>query len=106
MAKKEEKEKEPEQKAKEPEAKAEGKKVVLLNRGKRHYDLPSGRVSPGETIEVSAEEAERFTNYKDLVDSSKLKMGGVRGAEAEKLKHQNDALTKENEDLKKQLAAK
>lgn len=83
---------------------AEAKKVVLLNRGKRHYDLPSGRVSPGEMLEVTAEEAAKLSIYRDLVDASKLPVKGAGAAEAAKLKGENAALVEANEKLKAQLA--
>lgn len=85
----------------------DSKKVVLQNRGKRHFDLGGGRrVSPGEVVEVTAEEAERLSAYGDLVDMSKVvKAGGVNQAEAAKLRKDNDALALENAKLKEQLAA-
>lgn len=95
-------------KEKAPEAKAEGKRVTLLNRGKRHFDLPKpyGRVSPGDAVEVSAEDAQKLAAYVDLVDASKLKIGGKSAAETAKLKADNADLAKENEELRKQLADK
>lgn len=85
---------------------AEVKKVVLLNRGKRHYDLKSGRVSPGEMVEVSVDEAVRLLRYSDLADASKLKLnGGASSQEVSELKTANASLADENAKLKEQLVA-
>lgn len=81
----------------------EEKKVTLQNRGVRHFDLKGGRVSPGEMVEVTAEEAKKLAGYRDLVDVSKLPIKGAAAAEAAKLKVDNKALADENALLKKQL---
>lgn len=83
---------------------ADAKKVVLLNRGKRHFDLSTGRLSPGEMLEVTPEEAAKLSIYKDLVDASKLPLRGAGAAEAARLKSENATLADENAKLKAQLA--
>lgn len=79
--------------------------VTLLNRSKRHFDLGRDRrVAPGEAVEVTVEEAKKFSSYKELVDASKLSVKGLGSAETTKLKADNAALTEENAKLKEQLS--
>lgn len=91
---------------KDAAAPAEAKSVTLLNRGKRHFDLPGGRVSPNETVACTADDAAKLTKMypRELLDISKLPVRGTN-AEAEKLKKDNAALADENAKLKEQLAA-
>lgn len=82
---------------------ANEKKVVLLNRGKRHFQVSgSRRVAPGETVEVDQDEAKKLTIYPDLVDLSKVSVK----VDESKLKTDNAALMSENAELKKKLAEK
>lgn len=102
------------EKSDKPEKAEKGSVVKLLNRGRRHFDILVSeeprkvvRVSPGEVVEVSEDVAKKLAVYKDLVDASKLTVRSAGSAAADaKLKAANDALAKENEELKKQLAAK
>lgn len=88
------------------DAKPEPKTVTLLNRGKRHFDLPDGRVSPNETVACTASDAAKLTAWypRELMDISKMPVKGTN-ADAEKLKKANADLADENAKLKEQLAA-
>lgn len=85
------------------EKKVSGKVVMMINRGKRHFQISGGRrVAPGEMVEVAAEEAEKLAVYRDFVDVSKVP---VKGSSAAKLSADNAVLLAENAELKKKLAA-
>lgn len=81
--------------------------VILLNRGKRHYDIgfdESGKArrhSPGATMVYTAEEAKRVEAYAELVDISKIP-GQVN---PKAIKAENAKLVDENASLKAQLEA-
>ena len=81
--------------------------VTYLNRGKRKFDLgfdenrkPKYHL-PGTTMSYTEEQAKLHEGYADLVDVTK--MPGQENAR--KVRADRDALKKENDELKAQLAA-
>ncbi len=52
---------------------AQQEKVVVLNRGKRNYQISGKRtLKPGATAEVTGKEAKLLLGQRDLVDASKV----------------------------------
>ena len=78
--------------------KKEEKKVRVLNRGHRNYQLSGKRVlKPGQALEVSGKEAKLLLGQRDIVDAAKV----VPQSEEDKdLKKENARLKAENAKLK------
>lgn len=81
--------------------------VVLLNRGRRHYEIgfdaagKPRRHAPGTAMSYTLEEAKRVAGYMELVDVAKLP-GQVN---TKAIQAENAKLADENASLKAQLEA-
>lgn len=91
----------------ETKEKGAEKDVVIINRGKRHFDLSKGRrLAPGGQMPVSEAEAKALLAYPDIAELAKLAVPeNVKAMRAKNAKALEDLkkAEAENSELRKQL---